>query len=190
MGKKENSKHVLLMVARALFAEKGFNGVSTQEISKQAQISHGLLFHYFKSKEGLWTAVKEDIERDYSQKHCLNLSTKDSFDQFLKHLIHHYVDFYETNPEIRKVLAWQRLEFPQLTERQYTLSDDFVTLSNYFREYQRKGDIETALDPRYITFYVFSLIEATASTLSLFLPPSERNSYLSFCKNRIKKSLR
>jgi AcrR family transcriptional regulator len=190
--RETTSKRKLLKAARLLFSEKGFNGVSTHDIATTAGINHSLIFHYFKNKEGLWVAVKEDIEREYLHKHSLKLSTSESFDQFLKKLIHHYIVFYETNPEIQKLFAWQRLEFSTLAKREHPLSltDDFAALCNCFREYQRRGEIDETLDPRYITLYIFSCMETTVQTLSTFIPPSEKNSYLSFFKNRLKRGLR
>lgn len=188
---KISSKEKLLKAARTLFSEKGFNGIATQDIATLADVNHSLIFHHFQNKEKLWIAVKEDIEREYLQKHSLKLVATESFDQFLKKLIHHYVTFYETNPEIQKIFAWQRLECPSSTRDQpLSLSDDFVLLCNCFREYQRKGEIEETLDPRYITLYTFSFLEALGPTLTASLPSRERNSYLSFCKNRLKRGLR
>lgn len=190
--KKMTSKEKLLKAARSLFSQRGFKGVTTQDIASLSKVNHSLIFHYFKTKENLWTAVKEDIEKEYMGKFSLSLSTKEPFDQFLKHLIHRYVSFYEKNPEIKQILNWQQLEFNQESRKnqELSLSDEFITMCNYFREYQRQEHIDPTLDPRYITFYVFSLMNTAAMTLDSFLPETERNTYLSFCKNRIKRGLR
>jgi len=48
---------VILDVAKRLFAEKGFDAVSINEIAQQAGVSKANVFHHFTSKEDLYLAV-------------------------------------------------------------------------------------------------------------------------------------
>lgn len=61
--KKEN----IIKTALTLFAQEGFNAVSTNRIAKQAEVSEGLIFRHFKNKKGLLNAIMEDAERRISQ---------------------------------------------------------------------------------------------------------------------------
>ena len=47
----------LISTALALFADKGFDGVTVRDIAKASGVSVGLINHHFKSKEGLRAAV-------------------------------------------------------------------------------------------------------------------------------------
>lgn len=49
-------------VALQLFAEEGFNAVSTSRIAKAAEVSEGLLFKHFKNKKGLLDALVKEAE--------------------------------------------------------------------------------------------------------------------------------
>jgi AcrR family transcriptional regulator len=49
----------LIKASMALFAEKGFDGVSVRDIAKESGVSIGLITHHFGSKEGLRAAVDE-----------------------------------------------------------------------------------------------------------------------------------
>lgn len=49
----------ILNTALSLFCEKGYYSTSIEDIAKQAQISKGLLYHYFKSKEEVLSALVE-----------------------------------------------------------------------------------------------------------------------------------
>jgi TetR/AcrR family transcriptional regulator len=51
----------ILHAARSLFAEKGFEGASTQEIADRAGVNKRLVFYYFKNKEDLYLAALEDF---------------------------------------------------------------------------------------------------------------------------------
>lgn len=50
---KEFRKQQILDTALTLFVQQGYYGTKTSQISKQAGISEGLLFHYFPTKEKL-----------------------------------------------------------------------------------------------------------------------------------------
>lgn len=56
---KEKRLAQILRIALDEFIEKGFYGTSTREISKKAEISSGLMFHYFSSKEDLYNRLIE-----------------------------------------------------------------------------------------------------------------------------------
>jgi AcrR family transcriptional regulator len=50
--------------ARELFAERGFAGVSREEIVEHAGVTRGAMYHYFTSKEDLFRVVYTEVERD------------------------------------------------------------------------------------------------------------------------------
>jgi len=56
---REYRHQQILEIALDQFISKGFYGTSTREICKIANISSGLLFHYFDSKEALYEALIE-----------------------------------------------------------------------------------------------------------------------------------
>jgi AcrR family transcriptional regulator len=54
--KKEN----ITGAALKLFADEGYDAVSTNKIAKQADVSEGLIFKHFENKEGLLKSVMEE----------------------------------------------------------------------------------------------------------------------------------
>ena len=50
---KQETRRRILDAARALFAERGFEGTSTRDVARSARIAAGTLFNYFESKEAL-----------------------------------------------------------------------------------------------------------------------------------------
>jgi len=57
---REATKMKILEAAVALFAEKGLAGTSTKDIAKKADVSVGLMYHYFKTKDEMFNAIIED----------------------------------------------------------------------------------------------------------------------------------
>ena len=54
----------LLDVARALFAERGFEATSIEEIANRAAVSKPIVYEHFGTKEGIYEVVKDrEVER-------------------------------------------------------------------------------------------------------------------------------
>src|SRR6187401_532630 len=54
----------LMRVARALFAQRGYAGVGTEEIVARANVTRGALYHHFADKRALFRAVHEELEQE------------------------------------------------------------------------------------------------------------------------------
>ncbi|HEY1739575.1 MAG TPA: helix-turn-helix domain-containing protein [Acidimicrobiia bacterium] len=50
--------------ARALLAERGYAGAGREEIVERAGVTRGAMYHHFASKEALFLAVYEVVERE------------------------------------------------------------------------------------------------------------------------------
>lgn len=56
-GIREEKKALIMRTALELFATNGFHGTTISSIAKKADISKGLLYNYFESKEDLMKAI-------------------------------------------------------------------------------------------------------------------------------------
>lgn len=54
-----SKEHNILLAAEKLFAEKGFEGTSTREISREANVNISMISYYFGSKEKLFEKIFE-----------------------------------------------------------------------------------------------------------------------------------
>ena len=56
----EDRREQIMDAAMRVFARKGFKGATNKDIAEEAQITPGLIYHYFKSKEDLLKAAIEE----------------------------------------------------------------------------------------------------------------------------------
>jgi AcrR family transcriptional regulator len=63
----EATRDALLAAARALFAERGYAEVGTEEVVRRAGVTRGALYHYFRDKQDLFRAVFEQTEAEIMQ---------------------------------------------------------------------------------------------------------------------------
>lgn len=60
----DESRGRILSSAGQLFAERGFNGVSTRELAKEAGVNVSAIAYYFRGKKGLYRAVFNQLIED------------------------------------------------------------------------------------------------------------------------------
>lgn len=66
--RSESTRAGLIEAARALFAERGYAGVGTEEIVRSAGVTRGALYHHFEGKRELFEAVYEQIEVELAER--------------------------------------------------------------------------------------------------------------------------
>jgi AcrR family transcriptional regulator len=60
----EATREALVRVGRRLFAQRGFDAVSAEEIVAAARVTRGALYHHYDGKAGLFRAVLGDLMRE------------------------------------------------------------------------------------------------------------------------------
>lgn len=64
---KTNVRKQLIDAAYAVFVDKGFTDASIRDIAKEAGITPGLIYYYFKTKDEILIAVQIDVQKRYHQ---------------------------------------------------------------------------------------------------------------------------
>lgn len=63
-----DKKQRIMDAAIKLMSEKGYHGATTAAIAKEAGVSQGIIFHYFKSKEELFFSLLKEESRKFREK--------------------------------------------------------------------------------------------------------------------------
>ncbi len=89
----------ILNISLSLFCEKGYHSTSIEEIARQAEISKGLLYHYFKSKEEVLAALVKIRINDVLV--VMNAAkTKSTPAQQIQHIAEGALDDVRHKPEV------------------------------------------------------------------------------------------
>ncbi|MBS0652228.1 MAG: TetR/AcrR family transcriptional regulator [Verrucomicrobia bacterium] len=158
MGKVHRTEAKILAASRALFVKNGFSATSISEIAKKAKINQSLIYHHFGDKEALWKAVKKDILLHQSSLEDLKMDASKGLKHFLKQAIKNRYEFYRDNPDILRMMAWQRLE-----NKKDALAGGTHASPNQWIEpilaLQKQKEIDPTLDPQMIILFLVSLVE-------------------------------
>ena len=87
----EDKRKAVMEAALKLFTERGFHGTSTAQISKEAGVATGTLFHYFPTKEDLINNLYFEVKGDLSRAMVKDLESQDNFKDRLKKISYNFV---------------------------------------------------------------------------------------------------
>ncbi|MGI9281836.1 MAG: TetR/AcrR family transcriptional regulator [Endozoicomonas sp.] len=94
-----SKRNQILDAALILFMANGFEKTPTSAISKAAGVATGTLFHHFKTKEELISALYFDIKMDIRNRIFPSLSTTDDLKARLFALFESIIDWSLENPD-------------------------------------------------------------------------------------------
>ena len=166
---KKEKEEAILEAALKIIKNKGFHRARMSDIAKAANISYGLVYHYFKTKEDLFEAILYrwwdslfELMKDINE-------AQSDVKMKLRHIIAYFLDTYQDNPELVNIfiteisrstsnLTAERLDyfkkFMSLTEAVITEGQENETLRNDFKA-------------RYLTYIFLGALEAFISTMVL-----------------------
>ena len=101
----ESSRFALLSAARSAFSERGLEGARVDDIARRAGVNKQLVYHYFGSKDGLYTAVLETVYREIrDQELALDLDSLPA-EKAMRDLIEFSFDYLAKSPDFVRILA-------------------------------------------------------------------------------------
>jgi len=111
------TRAALVGAARALFAERGFAAVGTDEIARAAGVTRGALYHQFDGKLELFAAVFEAVEAEIAERIAAEVAVVEAED--MARALHVGVDAWlaaSAEPAVQRlvlieapaVLGWER----------------------------------------------------------------------------------
>lgn len=122
-------KERILNVAIEEFAQNGYKAASTNVICKKSNISKGLLYHYYNSKEKLYITVVRHVIDNFKRNIAINIknSKKKGIDY-----VEEYFDikfkFFKENPLYSKIIV--NLVIDNSIEKARELSSEYQNYNN------------------------------------------------------------
>lgn len=139
------TKETVMAAAKAAFAERGFSGTSLARISRQCGISEGLILHHFKSKQGLYQAVLEDLSSGYADKVMQAMTGAENPDEIAGNMLAATFRFWSEDTVYNRIAMWAYLENRrELIEAETALT---AKLAGLLGEMQKQGKVDSAFSP-------------------------------------------
>ncbi len=163
----------ILQAAIMEFAEHGLTGARVDAIARRADTNMRMLYHYFGSKVGLYTAVLETVFADIrQQEERLNLRDLQPLPAMMKLFDFTFLHF-ERNPAFIRILASENLleaHYLKQSKRVAAISSPLMdAICELLARGEKSGVFRTGIDPLqiYVTMVSLSYFHiSNAPTLS------------------------
>jgi len=97
------------MAAIGLFSEKGYDGVTVDEIVEKAAANKRMVYHYFGSKEAIYQEALREVYGRLTRIELAVVHPEEPVEKVLEAIIRAYFLFLSANPEFVQLLLWENL---------------------------------------------------------------------------------
>jgi len=142
--KATERKAVILAVAKVLFSDKGYHGVSVDEIARRVGVSPAILYRHFPSKEALYEEVLNQIACKRESYVEAVVQSDGSFSELLRMITRRYVESVSRDPDYLRMELQSALEGSEATrqffENRWRPFTDYIEVT--IRELQPTGAVQ------------------------------------------------
>jgi AcrR family transcriptional regulator len=168
----EERKAQILDAARTLFASRGYDKVTLDDIARRVGISRPRIVQIFGSKERIYLAIAESAYKSHPMDRDLAepIARKDDYGVFLafaEHILRLTAKQEET--EIFKILLYARLREDRFHRIHFHTKDTLMIsrLADYVRERVEEGAFRK-MDPRVIIYSYQAMVTSLAMYKGVF----------------------
>jgi AcrR family transcriptional regulator len=163
----------LLDAAVRVFARKGFHASRVGDIAEEAGVAHGLLYHYFRSKdEVLETIFRETWQLLQSDTERIEASDVPLREQ-LRRFARIYLGSWLVTPDLVRVLVREIARSPDVGERVGEIRGTLAALERMIDRARGRGEVRAACNTTFATWAFYGALEETLTGWVLGQLPSE-----------------
>ena len=155
----EEKRRLILDAAVRVFARKGFHTCRVGDIAEEAGVAHGLLYHYFASKDELLeTIFRETWSELLAAIHEVELSDATAREQ-LRQVAAIMLRAWRRQPDLVRVLVREIARSPALQERVDAIAKALAAIERIVVRGQADGEFRRDLDPSLASLVFYGGIE-------------------------------
>lgn len=179
-----STKEKIKEIALSLFAKKGYEGTTMNEIAKGVGIKKASLYAHFKGKEELFFAVYEDLAQEYVKlmDRIMNNSKEMEIEDKLYYIFEQYILYYIRNPEVQAFWNQIMLFTPtDVYDKFYTHVQNYnvvvqQNMEEIFQEGMHQGLIRNN-DPKKMTMSYWAIREGLLNGM-MIIPELRKEEYI------------
>ena len=156
---QEEKRRLLLDAAVRVFARSGYHDCRVGDITREAGVAHGLLYHYFTSKEEVLQAVFRDAWSDVLEAFRGIEASDELPRERLRHVAAILLGSWRRDPDLVRVLVREIGRSPQVQQQVGELAQAFESIERIVAQGQREGEFRSDLDARLLAWIFYGAIE-------------------------------
>jgi AcrR family transcriptional regulator len=156
---QEEKRKLILDAAVRVFARAGYHTARVADIAEEAGVAHGLLYHYFDSKdEVLATVFRDNWGQLLERVHTVEASDEGA-DEKLQGIAKILLRTWRNDPALVTVMVREVARSPQLQGQVEEVREAFAILERVIREGQQRGELRAGVDPQLASWIVYGGLE-------------------------------
>jgi TetR/AcrR family transcriptional regulator, fatty acid metabolism regulator protein len=156
---QEDKRRLILDAAVRVFASKGYHASRVGDIAEEAGVAHGLLYHYFRSKEELLETISGETWRDVADAVRAVEETDESARERLAGIAKILLRAWRRDPNLVRVLVREVTRSSHLQTRIDEIEAAFAGLERIIELGQRDGEFRPDVDPRMVSYVFYGALE-------------------------------
>ncbi len=161
--KTTSKRDIILDAAVRVFAEKGYYSSRTLDISTEAGVAYGSLYHYFSSKDEILLSIfRERWHVLLDRMKQINQTITEPGDKILA-IIDFIFRSYQHNPDMMKVLIMDVPRHSQFySPENWKVYNTFLkNMADVFREGQEQGIYCRDISPLIASYIIYGAVDMT-----------------------------
>src|SRR5438552_882402 len=156
---QEDKRRLILDAAVRVFARKGYHTCRVGDIAEEAGVAHGLLYHYFRSKEELLETIFRETWRDVLDAVRSVEETDETARERLAGIAKILLRAWRRDPDLVRVLVREVTRSSHLQRRIDEIEQAFAGLERIIARGQEEGEFRADVDPRMVSYVFYGALE-------------------------------
>jgi TetR/AcrR family transcriptional regulator, fatty acid metabolism regulator protein len=155
----EDKRRLILQAAVRVFARKGYHTCRVGDIAEEAGVAHGLLYHYFRSKEEVLDSVFRETWTDIvGAAHRVEETDEPARDR-LTGIAKILLRAWKRDPDLVRVVIREGLRSPDLQRRVAEIRQAFQAIERIVERGQAEGEFRGDVDARLASVVFYGALE-------------------------------
>ena len=150
---------MILDAAVRVFARHGFHTSRVGDIAEEAGVAHGLLYHYFSSKDEVLQTLFSENWGDLLMRFELVESSDEPADEKLRGIVKILLRTWRNDPALVTVMVREVGRSPHLATQVEDIGKGFAVIQRIIEEGQAEGVFRPELDARLVSWVVYGGLE-------------------------------
>ena len=156
---QEERRRQILAAAVRVFARSGYHGSRVGDIAEEAGVAHGLLYHYFSSKEEVLQTVFRENWGELIERFRAVEATDEPAREKLAGIAKILLRTWRNDPDLVTVMVREVARSQQLQGQVEDIREAFAIVQRVIEEGQAAGDFRPDLDARLASWVVYGGLE-------------------------------
>jgi TetR/AcrR family transcriptional regulator, fatty acid metabolism regulator protein len=155
----EDKRRLILEAAVRVFAQRGFHTCRVGDIAEEAGVAHGLLYHYFRSKDEVLECIFKETWSDILAAARMVEETDEPARERLSGIAKIMLRAWRRDPDLVRVVVREVARSPELQRRVSDVHAAFAAVERIIVRGQESGEFRSDVDPRLASFVFYGALE-------------------------------